>query len=718
VFGPALMPALLMVIIGGTAAAVLAVAARVFYVKTDPLVAAVEDALPGANCGGCGYTGCSALAEATVAGKASASACVAGGPETWAAVATAMGTELEFVEAKIAEHRCQGGLRADRTYRYEGAVDCRAAVELYGGELVCNNGCLGLGTCISACPFDALTTGPDGLPELIPHRCVGCGSCERICPTGAIHIHSLSDRLLHFASEDECVAPCKQLCPAQIDISAYIDLGLSGRYEEAINVIRERNPLPVTCGRICPAPCEAGCRRADLDGEPAVHHNYIKRFLADWDMAREKRPKLECLPDTGKHIAVIGGGPAGLSAAYFLRRLGHAVTIYEAQPALGGMLRYGIPEYRLPKARLDEEINDILNLGVTVHKNTRVGVDIPFAEIEAKADAVFVVAGAWDNHSLRLDGEDTIEGVYAGTDYLARRELGTGIDLTGKKVVVVGGGNTAIDAARTSLRQGADLVTLLYRRTRKEMPANEVEIIAAEHEGISFQFLAAPTGLVEENNKLKQIVYLQMELGEPDASGRRRPVPIEGSETPLDTDLVISAIGQKPRLDWWSKELEDRGMKITRWNTIEADEVTLQSDIPHIFTAGDLWSGPQLVVDAIGTGRRASRSIHRFLRGEPLGFPEGTLYAPRKLDISHSFKPEGIAAQERMPQPELEVKDRIDNFEEVDINIPTDIMQQEAQRCLRCGTLCYDSDSQRLAQAQLENPSAMKKIVDLLAESP
>ena len=701
--------------IGLGAAAVLAAAAKVFYVEVDPRITEVEDALPGANCGGCGYTGCGACAEAIVKGEAPANVCVAGGDDVTAKVASVMGGEVGFVEPRVALHACTGGERAEEKYHYEGVSDCRAMADLHGGSLVCHHGCLGLGTCVRSCPFDALKMGDDGLPEVIPDKCVGCGNCEQVCPTKVIRVTKMTERLLHFNHDNECLAPCKQLCPAQIDIPGYVDLASKGHFAEAVNLIKERNPLPLICGRVCPAPCEAGCRRAAIEDEP-VHHNYIKRFVADWEMNLPDRKLPATLPDTGKRIAIIGGGPCGLSAAYYLRRLGHAPTIFDAKPELGGMLRYGIPEYRLPKKVLDFEIQEILDLGVDVVANASLGKEISVTELEKEHDAILMAMGAWDNSSLRCKGED-LDGVWKGTEFLQKRELAIKVDLTGMRVVVVGGGNTAMDACRSSLRMGAKSVTLLYRRTRKEMPANAVEIVAAEHEGIQYHFLAAPTQLIgDENGKLKQIEFLRMELGEPDASGRRRPVPVEGSETVMDVDVVIAAIGQKPLGDWYTDDLKERGLRLTRWATIEADEVTLQSDIPTIFTGGDLWSGPALLIDAVGTGRRAARSIHRMLTGQPMTFPEGTFKGPKRVPSSAEVPVEVLERLAKVEQPELPVDERIKNFEEVDLVLTPELMQAESERCMRCGTLCYFSDADR--DRHVKGKTRGEKISDLMRKSP
>jgi NADPH-dependent glutamate synthase beta subunit-like oxidoreductase len=710
-----LTPALVMLAIGLGAALVLAISARVFFVEVDPRIGQVEDVLPGANCGGCGFAGCGACAEGMVNGIAPSSACVAGGPDTAARVTAILGGSSGFVEPKVANHYCTGGDRAEAKYFYEGMPDCRAMAELYGGDLLCRYGCLGLGTCVKACGFDALHMGSEGYPVVNPDNCVGCGGCEKICPNDVIQLYTLSDHLLHFQHEDECIAPCKQLCPAQINIPAYVDFASRGQYAEAVNVIKERNPLPLICGRVCPAPCENGCRRSAIEDEP-VHHNYLKRFVADWEMNLPDRKLPSILPETGKKVAIVGGGPCGLTAAYYLRRLGHSPTILDSKPQLGGMLRYGIPEYRLPKKVLDFEIQEILDLGVGTRCNEALGSDYTIADLERDYDAILLAMGAWGNSSLRCEGEE-LDGVWKGTEFLQKRELGISVDLTGKRVVTVGGGNTAMDAARSALRMGAVESILLYRRTRNEMPANKVEIHAAEEEGVQYRFLAAPTRLIgDADGKLQQLEYITMELGEPDASGRRRPVPKEGSETLMDVDVVISAIGQKPLSDWYSDDLAGRGLELTRWNTIQTDDQTLQSGIPHIFSGGDIWSGPALLVDAVGTGRRAARSIHRFLNGQDLAFERATFKGPEKVRLSGLIPVIGVEKSCKVPQPELDPSERIKSFEEVDLVVTEELMKAESERCLRCGTLCYFNDEQK--QKHIHGKAVEERLDELLNESP
>ena len=673
--------------IGGVAALVLGVASRIFYVEEDPLVAAVEEALPGANCGGCGFAGCHAAAEAIAAKKAPPNICVGGGPEVGADVANIMGMKLVLKEPELANRDCCGGERAADKYYYDGIQDCRAAQMLFGGTKLCAQGCLGYGTCVKSCPFGAITMGPDHLPVFDPMLCRGCGACIRNCPRGIISLISSTAKILHFNQYTDCLAPCRQKCPAQIDIPTYIEHIREGRYKEAILTIKERNPLPLTCGRVCPHPCEEICRRGVEDEPVAINH--LKRFAADWEMNSGEHLEVPVAPDTGYNVAVIGGGPGGLSAAYFLKRLGHNVTIYEQMPELGGMLRYGIPEYRLPKKILDWEIEGITKLGVRVRTGVKFGEDFDMKFLEAADyNAVLLTVGAWASRKMRIEGED-MEGVIDGADFLKNFHLDEK-PVIGKKVIVVGGGNTAIDAARSALRLGAEKVILLYRRSRDEMPANDLEIVAAEEEGIEMMFLAAPTKIIDEGGKVKQMEYIRMQLTDPDPSGRRRPEPIPDSETLIDVDTIIPAIGQFPNLDFVDENKETGKLEITRWSTIDAGEDTLQTALPQVFTGGDCFTGPSIAVAAIGAGRFAARSIHYYLtEGQvpPIVDKQSSLISDTLMEHV-----EGLQHVPRVHCPELKVKERIDNFEEVEHTISAMDAKKEAERCLRCGLICYNRD--------------------------
>ncbi len=676
--------------LGAVCGLILSFASKIFYVYEDPRIARVENLLAGANCGGCGFAGCSAAAEAIVNEEAPANACILVGVENVSEIAIIMGSEAGTAEPLKSYNNCDGGKRATDRFIYNGLNTCSAVTSLYGGKRDCSIGCLGFGDCVRACGFDAIHLGPNGFPEVDREKCVGCGACETACPKSILEVRTVSQRLLHLNEYDNALAPCAQTCPAEIDIPRYIGHIRNGEYEEAVNTIRERNPLLLACGRVCPHPCESYCRRG-IEDDP-VSINQLKRFVADYEMNSGKRLPIECAPDTGKRIAVIGGGPAGLSCAYFLRRVGHHPEIFEAMPKLGGMLRYGIPEYRLPKKVLDWEIEGILNLGIDDHTNVRLGVDFDFGSLIASGfDAVFFSVGAWNDYNLGIPGED-LDGCFTGIDFLAKIGNNDPVKI-GQRVAVIGGGNTAIDCCRTLLRKGVDKVYLVYRRTRKEMPANEVEIVASEHEGIDFVFLAAPNKVVgNDENQVTGLEYLKMELGEPDASGRRRPVPVEGSETVLDVDMIITAIGQSPLLSFRGKGDRLDELTITRWNTFEVEPATCQTNVPYIFAAGDSATGPALVVDAIGGGRKAARSIDLFVSGKPV------VSQPRVLLNKHIpgtiFESvEGVVHKKRTEMPELEVAERINNLNEVDLVISEADALYESSRCLSCCRLCYNADS-------------------------
>ncbi|MCD4761114.1 FAD-dependent oxidoreductase [bacterium] len=667
-------PVLVLGGIGFLAAVILGIAAKVFYVKEDPRIKGVMGILPGANCGGCGYAGCAACAEAMVLGEAEPNACVVGLTEVSIQIAEYLGMAPMDAEPQVACPDCQGGLRATLKYDYSGFDDCRAAMLFYRGPLYCDHGCIGLGTCAKSCKFGAITMGDDFLPHFNPDLCVGCGACVRACPKGIVSLMSEKTKILHWNQYNECLAPCRQKCPAQINIPKYIQHIERGEYAEALMTIKESNPLPISTGRVCPEPCNLACRRTINDKPVAI--NYLKRFVADWEMDLGYRLHVPVAPDTGKKVAIIGGGPGGLSAAYFLKRLGHEVAIYEKLPALGGMLRYGIPEYRLPKKALDWEIEGILSLGITATTGVEFGKDISVDSLMAEGfDALFIAVGAWNEHALKVEGHD-LEGVCSGIDFLGKYHDGEGAPI-GDKVIVIGGGNTAIDAARSSLRLGAKEVSIVYRRSRDEMPANPVEIVAAEEEKINFNFLSAPNKIIGEEGKITGLEVLRMKLGEPDPSGRRRPVPIEGSEEVIECDLIIEAVGQFPDLDFL-KAKGSPSLQVTKWNTIDAKEETLQTDVPYIFTGGDCFTGPALMVDAIAAGRYAARSIHYYImNGEiPPIRNRQTELIPESLykTISDvSYKP-------RVHEPIVSLDDRVGTFKEVEGTIDEEDARYESSR--------------------------------------
>lgn len=467
----------------------------------------------------------------------------------------------------------------------------------------------------------------------------------------------------------DCKAPCFKACPTHQDIQAYVGLIANGEAEEAIKVIKKDNPLPRSIGRVCPHPCEDACRRSHLEG--AVSICSLKRFAGD--EYSDYIP--ECEKKNGKKIAVVGGGPAGLSCAYFLLLKGYSVDVFEAEAKAGGMLRYGIPAYRLPKDVLDKEIENIGKMGAQFKFNKKLGRDFTVDSLKNDYDAVFVATGAWKSSSLRCDG-DNATGVIGGIDMLYKVANGENIDL-GKSVAVVGGGNTAIDAVRTAVRLGTENVTLIYRRTENEMPAEKEEIKDAKEEGVNFKFLVSPINVVVENGKAIGINLQKMELGEPDSSGRRSPVAIDGETEILYCDTIISAIGQQVVSDD-VKELE-----LTKRGTISADELSFKTSAEGVFAAGDVINkGPDIAVRAIAGGKNAARSIDCYLNRIDLT-PELPQYVENKAFDKSVL--EGTPVCERVNVALENAEVRKNNFSEVASVLTKEEAQKEASRCLECG---------------------------------
>ena len=475
----------------------------------------------------------------------------------------------------------------------------------------------------------------------------------------------------------DCRPPCVLACPAQTDCQGYVGLIANGEYEEAIALVKDNIPLPASLGRVCPHPCEEKCRRGLID-EP-VSIQWLKRFAADQDLMSEEAFIPECDPDTGKRVAIIGGGPMGLSAAYFLRQKGHDVTIFEAMPKAGGMLRYGIPEYRLPKEVLDEEILTTSKMGVEIITDTKIGADIPFETVREDFDAVLLGIGAWISTGVGCKGEDA-EGVIGGIDFLRRVVRNEEIQL-GEKVAIVGGGNTAMDACRTAVRLGAREVYNIYRRTKDEMPADMVEIEEAEEEGVIFKNLTNPLEVIkDENGHVKEVVLQVMELGEPDESGRRRPVPVEGKTETIAIDTMILAIGQAVDASVFDCDK-------TRKNAIAYDKETFMTSIPGVFAGGDCGNDKiSIAVEAIADAKKVAESIDAYLDGEIIRY-EKPFFVERDDITEKTF--EDRERQCRPVMPQLLPEERKDNFTEV---IPEGYTPEEAEaeasRCLECG--CHD----------------------------
>lgn len=475
----------------------------------------------------------------------------------------------------------------------------------------------------------------------------------------------------------DCRPPCVLACPAQTDCQGYVGLIANGEFEAALELVKGKVPLPGSIGRVCPHPCEDNCRRKFVD-EP-ISIQWLKRFAADNDRFNENQfmPNIE--PETGKSVAIIGGGPMGLSAAYFLRQKGHKITIFEAMPKLGGMLRYGIPEYRLPKVILDNEILLIEKMGVEIKANTKVGIDIPFEKIRRDYNVVLLGIGAWVSTGAGCKGEDAI-GVIGGIDFLRKVVRNEEIHI-GNKVAIVGGGNTAMDACRTAVRLGAKEVYNIYRRTKDEMPADYIEIVEAEEEGVIFKNLSNPIEIIkDENNRVTKIVLQIMELGDPDASGRRAPKPVEGKTETLDIDTVILAIGQA--VDPTGFE----GIEKTRKKGIAYDKSTFMTNILGVFAGGDCGNDKiSIAIEAIADAKKVSNIIDSYLNGETINYQKP--YFVVRDDISEKT----FEDRERECRPKMEhlsKEERKDNFTEVVFGYSKDAAIKDASRCLECG--CHD----------------------------
>ena len=517
----------------------------------------------------------------------------------------------------------------------------------------------------------------EGIPKLL-RSCSAKVSEGMVVNTEServVRSRKIAMELLMSAHDGDCVAPCQLNCPARTDCQGYVGLIANGEYDAAIKLIKSKISLPASIGRVCPHPCEKACRRQNVE-EP-INIAQLKAFAADMDLKSDSYiPEVQ--EPTGKKVAVIGGGPAGLTAAYYLTIMGHSVTVYDMMDKMGGMLRYGIPRYRLPKEVLDKEIAIIEKTGVKFVNNSKLGVDYTIESLKAENDAVIVAVGAWKSSSMRTPGED-LDGVYGGIDFLRGVIQGNAPEI-GEKVAICGGGNTAMDACRTAVRLGAKEVYVVYRRTRNEMPADKLEIDEAEEEGVVYKFLTNPLSFNGEDGKVKSITLQVMELGEPDASGRRRPVPVEGKTEEIAVDSVILAIGQKLVTgDVSELELNDRG-------NIIADADFFTTSIDGVFAIGDATNrGASIAIEAIGEADRCAKAVDAYLNGQELDTRVPYISKRDESAIDYSGK-----EKESRVNPEVLPADvRNKNFDEVSLGFTEEEAKQEANRCLECGCREY-----------------------------
>jgi len=535
--------------------------------------------------------------------------------------------------------------------------------------------------CAKACPEDAITKDPEtGVVLHDPEKCTGCNAV-----TG------------QSGAEKQGTSPCKAECPAHIDVQGYVNLAAKGKFQEALELIKEASPFPSICGRVCPHPCESACNRGGID-DPVANHS-IERYVADLDLKAAKRYMPKIKDKRADKVAIIGSGPAGLSCAYYLAQEGYQVTIFEKDTEPGGMLTAGIPSYRLPREVVNAEIQLIRDMDVTIKTGMEIGKDTTIAQLREEGfKAFFTAIGTQACLELGIEGEN-LEGAYGGLDYLRQINRGESVTL-GKNVAIVGGGNTAMDAARSALRLGAENAFILYRRGVEEMPANAEEIKECQEEGISIKTLTQPLRFIGENGRVKAIECIKMRLTEPDESGRPKPEPVPDSVFTMEVDAVINALGQEAD---WACLTPECACTLSDWGTMNVDPLTLQSDDPDIFAGGDAARGPRTVIEAIADGRQAAISIDRFILGRDLRlgrdqvFP--TITEPQK-EVYNKI--------DRVQMPRLDPQARIKSFDEVQKGLTEEMVLEEAKRCISCGTCCVQACPYDVMQFNHDTLKAVK----------
>ncbi|MFC1877111.1 FAD-dependent oxidoreductase [Thermodesulfobacteriota bacterium] len=670
----------------------LAMASKIFYVYVDPLIVAVDEALPGANCGGCGLPGCSANAEAIVSGKASPNSCVAAGPEVAEAIAAILGVAIEAKEPDIARPGCTYGLQtADIKYFYDGLGDCRAAALINGGMKVCRIGCLGLGTCAKVCPFDAITMGANGLPVVDEVKCTGCGTCERVCPKHIITLSSVTRRIIREYTTEDCTTPCQRACPAGIDICEYIQQIQLKNYARSVQIIKERNPFPTVIGRICPRPCEDVCRRQLLDEPVAI--NFLKRFVADYEKEKGERILPFKAPDTGRKIAVMGGGVQGLSTAFFAARLGHAPTVFEATQKLGGLLRSAIAKNRLPHDVLNWDIDGIIEMGVAARTGQCLGKDISIHSLLNDGfDAVFLSLGGWDSRLSRgadAKAEKPVPGLHLLMDVSKSLKQTTPPDITcGKHTILAGGGELAVQTAILCKENGVDEVTVIFRESTEDNGLSTEILDKATEKGIHLIFGAGINRIFGEKDQLNEIEYFD-----------------QTSKTmhTLPANTLVIASGRFPEFIFSKPTIPESDIQETDTQETPSEEEKITSDAqwegfyavkhPHynsemgLLAEGDVLSDYSGAIKAIGAGRRAAASIHNVIYGIPLSHPDNVLTLTTMIQNVNK-----IERVEQVSRTIMQIADASERLMDTEIEkgFTEKKAQREAARCLQCGLICYE----------------------------
>ncbi len=629
-----------------------------------------------------------------MAGIAAPNSCVAAGAEVAEAIAEIMGVKIEAKEPDIARPGCYFGVQdADTKYVYNGLDDCRAVALLGGGMKVCTIGCLGLGTCAKTCPFNAITMGPEGLPVVIEEKCTGCGTCERVCPKHIINLSSTTRRIMREYTDEECTTPCQRGCPAGINIREYIRQITLGNHHRAVQIIKERNPFPAIIGRICPRPCELDCRRNFIDEPVAI--NYLKRYAADFERQSGERILPYKAPPTGNSIAVVGGGVEGLSTAFFTARLGHDVTVYEAGPKLGGLLRSAIAAERLPGEILDWDIEGILEMGVKAETGKALGKDITIENLlRQDVKAVFMATGGWDSRMARgavSEIESPVPGTYMMVDIL-KSAAGNDMFAGQPDMVIFGGGKLSLQAAKICKDAGAEKITILFREDLQHSPIADLDVSESGIEGLDIVYDAGIQRLKGMADNLTELEYINTRT--------------RASATIPAQNLVI-ATGRFPELIFLKKEPPDPELIFLKEDPPEGEAArpAETSDYPlnweafapykqpafkdevGLFADGDVLADYSAAIKAIGAGRRAAVSLQQIIYGIEPALSENVI-TPHSV-IQDVNDVEAVAASQRRIMPICSGKE-LAVCGEIERGFSDEMAQSEASRCLQCGLICYE----------------------------